>query len=179
MRLVVLNSVTWDIKEVADEATAKELANNPPLECGGGFVLWINDVLHRSLKRANRRYLLKEKEQLKSFFPRLSHNLLVDEIKRYAKRRFLKLELEKGMNAKLAKGGTLFYYELCRAMWKIRMEAGTQIGRLVEGGQGWRETGVVEDSSEEMVVDLTEISPMEDSLTKQNQKVVIDLTGDD
>ncbi|KAL9094549.1 MAG: hypothetical protein Q9165_003108 [Trypethelium subeluteriae] len=178
-RLVVLNSITWDIKEVADEAAAREIANNPPLECGGGFVLWINDVLHRSLKKANRRYMSKERERLESFFPRLSHNLLIDELKQYAKRRILKLELEREMGAKLAKGGTLMYYKFCRAMWKIKIEAGTQKGRLVEDGQGWRETGVVKDSDEEFEVDLEKIWPTKESLTKKKQKVVIDLTGSD
>ena len=53
------------------------------------------------------------------------------------------------MNVKLAKGGTLFYYELCQAMWKVRSEDRVGKSRVVQTRGGWRVTGIVEDSEEE------------------------------
>ena len=39
-RHVVLNSISWELDEMPALANAKRIANNPPLECGAGFVLW-------------------------------------------------------------------------------------------------------------------------------------------
>ena len=183
-RHVILNSMTWDVKEARSEAAARSLSNNPPLECGGGIVLWgkpckstygnraielnptiVNDIPYRCLKKASRKSLDREKSALPAFFDRLLHKAILQEVKQYADCRRSRAELENTMGVKLAKGGTLLYYELCRALWNMRTESRIHNGKVVQRGGNWRVTGVVEDSDD-----------AEDGI---EVKEVIDLTRDD
>ena len=52
-RHYTLDSMTWDVKRVASEAEARKLAKNPPLECGGGIVLWGKYLRHIDMQCAN------------------------------------------------------------------------------------------------------------------------------
>ncbi|TKA64380.1 hypothetical protein B0A49_08215 [Cryomyces minteri] len=56
----VLDSRTWNLVRVTNEAAAQRLANNPPIYCGEGFKVCVNDIMSRALAHAVTRLSVSE-----------------------------------------------------------------------------------------------------------------------
>ncbi|KAK5020192.1 hypothetical protein BJ546DRAFT_950142 [Cryomyces antarcticus] len=57
---VVLDSRNWSLVPVTNEAAAQRLANNPPIYCGEGFKVCVNDIMSRALAHALTRLSVSE-----------------------------------------------------------------------------------------------------------------------
>ncbi|KAI9686416.1 MAG: hypothetical protein M1822_003761 [Bathelium mastoideum] len=183
---VILNSISWKMEEVPTESMARKLANNPPIDCGAGYMLWVNDEQYREITTQNRRFINRQKKLLcDDFFFTILYQAVVREVKQFFQRRILKAELEEQMGVKLEKEGTLLYYKICHAVWKMNAEERKRSGTVAKRDLDWRARRIVLDSEDEDELEAQEVQETGSSagtgaaLKTVSRRVVIDLTKDD